>query len=255
MRRGFKAIKTTLPVFYGRRARAERAVGYSGTSGYIGPSVKETEYLPPDVFERIREFLVAAREAGGPALGIAVDCHGRLSPKAAITLCRRVEDLDLLFLEEPIPPEHPEALAEVRRATTVPIAAGERWATIHGVREFLERRSVDVLQCDLVNCGGITGMRKIAALAEAQYVGLAPHNPNGPVATAMNLHLAAAIPNFLILETVGSCDDDRLFGELTSPPLVRRDGHGCLPTGPGYGISLRHDAFAAHPYEPFNGFR
>jgi galactonate dehydratase len=258
--RGYGALKTTLPVFYGggHRGANEAAVngsGYSGTTGGMDAHWKETEYLNPSIFSRIREFFVAAREAGGADLGIAVDCHGRLNPKAAIRLCRALEDLNLLFVEEPIPPESAEDLALVQRETSIPIAAGERWATIYGVRPFLERQAVDLLQCDLVNCGGITGMKKIAALAEAHYVGMAPHNPNGPLATVMNLHFAAAIPNFTILEVIGSEAEDKLARELLQAPPRFVEGRLTIPEGAGFGAALNQAALDARPYRANEGYR
>jgi len=250
---GYRAVKTTLPLFYGARNRGE--AGYSGTNGVIDRTWKETEYLDGSLFRQIREFFVAAREAAGPEMGLAVDCHGRLNLKAAVRLCRALEDLDLIFVEEPVPPENAGVFAEMRRSTSIPIAAGERWATIHGVREFLEKQAVDLLQCDLVNCGGITGLKKIAAMAEAYYVGMAPHNPNGPVATAMNLQFAASIPNFTILETVGSEADRHLWRELLNTPLQFEDGHLVLPCAPGHGVELDWEAVARHPYSPREGLR
>jgi len=251
--RGYRAAKTTLPLFYGMRGGGQ--ANYSGTRGAIDRGWKETEYLEPSTFGRIREFFVAARQAAGPDFGIAVDCHGRLNLKGALRLCRALEDLDLLFIEEPVPPENLEVLSRVQQSTSIPIAAGERWATIHGVRPFVERQAVDILQCDLVNCGGITGMKKIAALAEAHYIGMAPHNPNGPVATLMNLHFAASIPNFYLLETIGSEADWKLWGELLRNPLKLEDGCLPVPTAPGYGIEWNEEAAARHPYLPHDGWR
>ena len=258
--RGYQALKTTLPLFYGEGNRgsdshAVNGSGYSGTQGIVDSHWKETEYLDPSIFDRIREFFIAAREAGGPELGIAVDCHGRLNPKAALRLCRVLEDLNLMFVEEPVPPESVEELTLVQRETTIPIAAGERWATIYGVRPFLEKHAVDYLQCDLVNCGGITGMKKIAALAEAHYIGMAPHNPNGPLATVMNLHYAAAIPNFFILETIGSDADERLTAEMLTVPLRFHAGALDLPAGCGFGVGLTQEALDARPYVPYAGHR
>lgn len=251
--RGYQAAKTTLPVFYG--VNGKTSDGYSGITGRIDKSWKETEYLNPSVFPRIREFFEAAREAVGPDFGIAVDCHGRLNLKGAIRLCRELEPVNLMFIEEPVPPENHDVLAEVNRSTTVPIAAGERWATIHGVRPFLEARAVDILQCDLVNCGGITGLKKIAAMAEAHYVSMAPHNPNGPVATMMNLQFAACIPNFYQLETIGSEADWNLWHELLDTDI--RLVNGCLPVpcAPGYGIRLHAGALDRHPYVAQDGWR
>jgi galactonate dehydratase len=258
--RGYRALKTTLPLFYGEGNRgadrqAVNGSGYSGTQGTVDSHWKETEYLDPSIFDRIREFFIAAREAGGPDMGIAVDCHGRLNPKAAMRLCRVLEDLNMLFVEEPVPPENVEELTLVQRETTVPIAAGERWATIYGVRPFLEKHAVDYLQCDLVNCGGITGLRKIAAMAEAHYVGMAPHNPNGPLATIMNLHYAAAIPNFLILETIGSEAEETLTEQLLDNPVKFSGGALELPTGPGFGVNINQNALDARPYAPCSGNR
>lgn len=259
--RGYQALKTTLPLFYGEGNRggddrnAVNGSGYSGTQGMIDSQWKETEYLDPSIFNRIREFFIAAREAAGPEYGIAVDCHGRLNPKSALRLCRALEDLNLLFMEEPVPPEGVEELSLVQRETTIPIAAGERWATIYGVRPFLERHAVDYLQCDLVNCGGITGLKKIAALAEAHYIGMAPHNPNGPLATVMNLHYAAAIPNFFILETIGSDADEKLTAEMLTVPLRFHAGALEIPAGAGFGVGLVQEALDARPYMPYAGHR
>jgi hypothetical protein len=115
--------------------------------------------------------------------------------------------------------------------------------------------AVDLLQCDLVNCGGFTGMKKIAALAEAHYVGLAPHNPNGPVATMMNLQFAASIPNYSQLESTGSEADGRLWREFlgTEVPLA----NGCLTVScaPGIGVALNEAALDNHPYWPRDGWR
>jgi galactonate dehydratase len=160
-----------------------------------------------------------------------------------------------MFVEEPVPPESVEELTLVQRETTIPIAAGERWATLYGVRPFLEKHAVDYLQCDLVNCGGITGMKKIAALAEAHYIGMAPHNPNGPLATVMNLHYAAAIPNFFILETIGSDADEKLTAEILTTPLRFHASALELPTGPGFGVDLVQEALDARPYVAYTGHR
>lgn len=246
--RGYTAIKTTLPLFYGaQRVNAgsqPTGSSYSGTRGEVNPRWKETEFLDPSIFSRIREFFQAARQAGGPEFGLSVDCHGRLNPKQAIRLCRELEDLNLLFLEEPVPPEGAEELAMVQRESSIPIAAGERWATIYGVRPFLDRHAVDLLQCDIVNCGGITGMKKIAALAESHYIGMAPHNPNGPIATMINLNYAAMIPNYFILETIGSAADEQIAGEFLKEPVRMEGGHLAVPSGPGLGFELNEQALA-----------
>jgi galactonate dehydratase len=255
--RGYLAAKTTLPLFYGAQNSEGNgnANWYSGTNGVIERAYRETEYLDASTWARIAEFFIAAREAVGPHMGIAVDCHGRLNLKNAIRLCSALEAAGLMFVEEPVPPENADVLAEVRRGTAIPIAAGERWATIYGVREFLEKHAIDILQCDLVNCGGITGMKKIAALAEAHYIGMAPHNPNGPLATAMNVHFAAAIPNYVILETIGADSERRLEQELVRNPLKLEEGCLFVPTDPGYGIQMVEEAFSQFPFVAHEGWR
>ena len=255
--RGYKAAKTTLPLFYGMQSSASHtpSAGYSGTKGAIGRDYRETEYLDPSIWARIGEFFIAGREAVGSEMGVAVDCHGRLNVKNSVRLCRALEGSGLMFVEEPTPPENVDALVEVHRSTPIPIAAGERWATIYGVREFVEKQAIDILQCDIVNCGGVTGMKKIASLAEAHYIGMAPHNPNGPLATAINVQFAAAIPNFVMLETVGSPSDQKLEQALVRNPLKLEDGCLALPASPGYGIEMNEEVFAQFPFVAHEGWR
>jgi galactonate dehydratase len=264
VQRGYRALKATLPLFYGAQPQVRLAdaseqdlpaYGYSGTWGEIDRSLKETELLPPDIFRRIRDFFVAAREAVGPEVHLMVDCHGRFSPSNALRLAEALSGLDLLFIEEPVPPENVEALVRVSTGSSTPVAAGERLATIYGVREFITRQAIAVLQPDVVNCGGLMQAKKIAAMAEAYYISIAPHNPNGPVATAAAIHLASSIPNFLILETLGSDQDRSLQAEVARPDLVLKDGCFLLPQGPGLGLELDLEACARYPYQPYAGWR
>jgi galactonate dehydratase len=175
VQRGYRGLKVTLPLFYGGQRNVKVAgqserpnFGYSGTWGEIDRSFKETELLPPDIYRRIAAFFAAAREAVGPEIHLMVDCHGRFSPANAIRLCEALADYDLLFIEEPTPPENVEALKEVSSRSPVPIAAGERWSTIYDARRFLTPQSVAVAQPDVVNCGGLMQAKKMAALAEAE---------------------------------------------------------------------------------------
>lgn len=266
VQRGYHALKVTLPLFYGGQRNVKVAgesgqseqrptFGYSGTWGEIDRSLKETELLPAATFRRIAAFFAAAREAVGPDVHLMVDCHGRLSPANAIRLCDALADYDLLFIEEPVPPENVEALKEVSRRSPVPIATGERWSTIYDARRFLGPQAVAVAQPDVVNCGGLMQAKKMAALAEAEYISLAPHNPNGPIATVANVHLAASIPNFLILETIGSDEDKALQAQVIDPPLRFEDGCLLLPTGPGLGAKLNEEVCKQYPYQSFEGWR
>ena len=259
---GHRAIKAGIPLMYGGDTGVRvnghgtrHDFGYYGTRGAIPPSLKETELLPADFFTQIREFFIAAREAVGPKVHLMVDAHGRLSPANARRLCEALADVDLLFVEEPVPPESAESLREVVATSPVPIATGERWATIYDARRFLEAGAVAIAQPDVVNCGGLMQAKKIAALAEAHYVPIAPHNPNGPLATAASIHLAASIPNFLILETIGSADDRAEQAAVAKPVIEFEDGCLKLPTGPGLGIEPVFEEIDKRPYQSFEGWR
>jgi galactonate dehydratase len=243
---GYFAAKTTLPLFYGSAARPG-SVDYSGVRGALDGSLKETEYVPTATFDRIAEFFGAARRAVGWEFELMLDCHGRLNPANAIRLADALEPFKLLFIEEPIPPESAEDLARVRARSRVPVAAGERLASIYEVRTFLAHGAVDFLQCDPVACGGITGAKKIAALAEAHYVPFAPHNPNGPVATFACAHVLTAIPNASLLETVGSAEDARRFAGIVDPAPAVADGKLILSDARGLGTRMLEDAAERFP--------
>ena len=194
--------------------------------------------------------LEAVRRAVGPDVDLMLDNHGQFAPAQASELLRAVAPYGLLFYEEPTPPENVAALTKVAQGQggrRVPLATGERLFTKWEYRELLERQVVDVVQPDICHAGGILELRKIAALAETYYVKVAPHNPNGPVATAASVHLAASIPNFLILElALSQPHRDRV--QLAG--ITIRDGWAELPVRPGLGIELDRDVIAAHPYEP-----
>lgn len=256
--RGDRALKITLPLFYGAAPPdwdVDQPLGYSGSPGAIARTLKETEYLPTATFDRIAAFFDAARRTAGPDVELAADCHGRLSVANARRLCQALDAFRLMFIEEPVPPENPDALAAVARDSPIPIAAGERWATIHGVLPFLKAGAVHLLQCDVANCGGLTQARKIAALAEAYGIGLAPHNPNGPFATAASVQLAASIPNFTMLETIGGPEEDALNRTVVTTALRAESGFLPLPTGPGLGLELLDSVWDERPYREFRGWR
>ncbi|HEY8285580.1 MAG TPA: galactonate dehydratase [Chloroflexota bacterium] len=183
--------------------------------------------------------ITAIRAAIPDTVDLAVDFHGRVGPAMAIRLARALEDLHLLFIEEPVLPENVDALVAVARSTTTPIATGERLFTRWGFREVLEKGAAAVLQPDLCHAGGISEVRKIAAMAETYYAAMAPHNPLGPISLAAGLQVDACTPNFLCQEQVS------LGVGYLKAPFVVRDGYIDLPTGPGLGIELDDEAVAA----------
>jgi len=198
-----------------------------------------------DPAERTREAVGAIREAVGPRARIAVDAHGQYSPAMAIRLARNLEPLGVWFLEEPVLPERPAALAQVGAATSIPLALGERLFSRWEFQPFLETGFLALAQPDLAHCGGVSEGRRIAALAELYHAGFAPHNPLSPVNTLVSAHLALATPNFVALEYV--VDDVDWAGHLVTEPLDIRAGRLFVPDRPGFGVDLDMAVCRAHP--------
>lgn len=202
----------------------------------------------PEYVDRQVRRVQAVREAVGPQFDIALDFHGRTTPAMARRLCAALEPFAPMFIEEPVLPENVDALVEVARSTTVPIAAGERIFTRWGFRELLDQRAVSVVQPDVCHAGGISETRRIAAMAETGYVAVAPHNPLGPVSLAACLQVDSCTPNFLIQE-FPSLDDgaDLGFGILTTPFLIE-DGSIRVPQQPGLGIEVDEEGVRDRAY-------
>ena len=190
------------------------------------------------------------RDAVGPEIDLMLDVHGRLNVPTAIAMCRALAPFDLTWIEEPVPPESIAALAEVRAASPVPIAAGERWYEPGRFAEALALRAVDVLQPDVSHAGGLGVTKRVAHLAHDHLVPVAPHNPVGPVMNAMTLHLSVAIPNFKVFETVSI--DVPWRSELVRETLRFEDGAILAPTAPGLGVELIEEACARFPYAPYD---
>ena len=190
--------------------------------------------------EHMAALVAAAREAVGPDVGLAVDCHWSYSTQAAINLARALERYNLMWLEDPTPPENIAALGTVQRNTVLPLATGEN----HYLRSDFERLIVEaglrVLAPDVQKIGLWQG-RKIADLADVHYVNLTLHNISGPIGTMAGVHLCAAIPNFLALEWHAASVpffDDLVKG--ANAPLIG-NGRIAVPDAPGLGIELDED--------------
>ena len=204
----------------------------------------------PRVLREAEIKVATLRSALGDDIEIGLDPHARiLEPIKAIELCQVVAPYRPMFVEEPVRPENVEAMAEVRARSSVPIATGEMLYTKWEFRDLLKVRGADIIQPDICVCGGITEMKKIAALAEAEYVTMAPHNPMGPVATAVNAQFAATAPNFLILEYHVDTESPRK--DLVQEPYEIVQGYLQLPDKPGLGIELNEEYYRQHPYKPW----
>lgn len=203
------------------------------------------------VLRHADERMRAIRDAVGIEVDIAADAHASVDYTfQSVQLAEVLAPHHPLFLEEPVRPENMTALAEVRHKTTIPIATGEMLYTKWAFQELLSRGAADIIQPDICIAGGFTEMKKIAAVAETFYSPLAPHNPMGPVATAANVHLAAVIPNLLILEYIPDDTAERL--DVIDSPVTFRDGWLEIPEKPGLGIELIKDGLAKHPPKPWH---
>lgn len=191
-------------------------------------------------------FMKAVREAAGPDMDIMIDVVNRLSPPEAIAIGRALEEFGLYFFEDPIEPDNIDALADVARAMPVPVATGERMYTLYQFRELLNKKGAAFIRPDPALAGGISQIKKIAGLAEADYVGVVPHNPLSPVSTAVCAQLCAAIHNVPVQEYTGT-EHDPQKRDLVDQILEVEDGFLKIPDRPGIGIDLNIEAFKHHP--------
>jgi L-alanine-DL-glutamate epimerase-like enolase superfamily enzyme len=186
------------------------------------------------------------REAVGGRADLLVGTHGQFSTSGAIRLAKQLEVFDPLWFEEPVPPEMPEQMAVVARATSIPVATGERLTTKYEFARVLATGAANILQMNLGRVGGLLEAKKIAALAEVHYAQIAPHLYCGPIVGAANIQIATCIPNFLILESIQRWGG--FHAELLHKPIQWEDGYVIPPNGPGLGVELNEAVALAHPY-------
>jgi galactonate dehydratase len=196
--------------------------------------------------ELCERFVRQLRTAVGTRADLLFGTHGQMTAAGAIRLARRLEPYDPLWFEEPVPPDAPEEMALVARATRIPIAAGERLATKYEFARLLRAQAAAILQMNLGRVGGILEAKKIAALAEVQHVQLAPHLYCGPVVGAANIQLSTCSPNFLILEGIERWQG--FHAEVLVKPIRWESGYVIPPTEPGLGVELNEAVIARHPY-------
>ncbi len=221
------------------------ASGYSAVKVVFVPYSRPLE--GPTMVRRFAHLMERLREAVGPEVDIMIDFHGRTFPAMAVQYINAVEEFAPFFCEEPVPPEMPDALLEVRQQTKVPIATGERLVRRAEFTSLFERRACHVIQPDLCHCGGLWEARKIAAAAETYQMGVAPHNPLGPVANAAALHFALATPNFLIQEDM--LQDVPWRWDVVQSSLETKEGYWLPSDAPGLGIEVNESEALKHPFK------
>ena len=202
--------------------------------------------------ERIQHgvaLVEAAREAAGSQIEIGIDIRAHLNIWSARRVAQELEPYNIAWMEEPILWDNPEALAQFAREVNVPIATGEQLYTRWDFRALLELNAVGIIQPDICHAGGITELKKIAAMAETYYVTVATHNSNGPISTIASLHLDLCIHNSLMQEIFVSSIG--LYNKMLTQPIEVIDGHCVPPEGPGWGVELREDVMEQHPPKLF----
>ena len=231
-------------------AAAVKAKNMGVTALKWDPFGKAYMYMENADFRRSIEIVEAVRGAVGNDVDLLIEGHGRFDIATGIKIANALKPFDPYFFEEPTPPDCLDALAQVHKNSPVPIAAGERLYSLTQMRDFLERGCADFVQPDISHCGGISAVKKMAALCEAHYVALAPHNPSGPVANAATLHIAASTPGFRILEI---CFTDVSWRkELTNERVVFDKGNILIPTGVGLGLEINEKNCLKYPFQPID---
>ena len=239
-----------------KKARSLMDVGFK----FIKTSIDETlpigvdRWMDIETISKTIEIVSLLRETVGKKIELCIDVSNQLDFSSAVRLGRALEPFNLIWMEDPIKQEEsPDSYRRLREAIRTPVGTGENLYNIWAFRNALENNGVDIILPDFVHAGGILQGLKIAALAEAYHVPVAPHNPNSPLSTIISAHLCAAIPNFVALEFI--YPDVPWRDKVISKPLAVKDGYLELPTGPGLGVDLVEDEIAKHPYEEKRDFK
>jgi galactonate dehydratase len=239
----FAPAKT--PDEFAAKAKGAQSMGFTGLkwdpfgSAYLNISKAE--------LRQALKCVEAVCEAVGNDVEILIEGHGRFNVATAVRIGHALEDYDITWFEEPVPPENFDALAEVKKRIRIPVAAGERVFSRWDYQRFFKLNCADFLQPDLSHVGGIGEVKKIAAQAEANHIAICPHNPSGPVANAATLQVAASTPNFHLLETMAV--DIPWRKDICNEQIGFIDGKMTIPDLSGLGVDLNEDAIAEHPYQ------
>ena len=232
--RGFSALKFDIDPLPSRRDRYNRCLSNDDIAYYV------------DVVTAVRQSLDRNTD-------LAIDAHWAYAPVDILKIAYAFEGLNLLWLEDPIPPENVAALATVKAATRTPICTGENFYTRFGFRELVQSQAADIISPDLAKAGGLLEGRRIADLADMYYIPLAPHNIGSPIETVATCHVCAAVPNFLVLE-FHHLDNPVWDGIVNEGPLIQ-DGHITVPDRPGLGVTVNEDFIRQHTRENLGFFR
>ena len=226
---------------------AEKVVDDGYDAMKFDPFGNSWQRMDRGTFNHAVDVVGAVRETVGPDVDLLIEGHGRFTAGQALDVAEHLAQFDPTWFEEPCPPDSINSLRKISEKSPIPIATGERLMSKYEFRDLLAETDVDIIQPDLMNTGGLTEAKKIGAQAEAEHVSFAPHNPQGPVATAICVHADAAIPNFMIQELFQTYDVEWV-NDLLVDPITVEDGYVEIPDGPGLGIELDMDVVEEHAY-------
>jgi galactonate dehydratase len=240
-------VPAKTPDEFAEKAQAVRDAKFSGCKW--DPFGKAWQRLGKRELESAMECIRRVSEAVGDEVNLLIEGHGRFDIPTAVKIGQRLEEFDVFWFEEPLPPDDLPGLREVKERVRVPLAAGERLYNRYEYRQFFDLNCTDYIQPDISHAGGIIEMRFLGAEAEARHIGFCPHNPSGPVANAASLQLAACIPNFVVLEMMMT--DVPWRREICDEDLhILTNGEMRIPERPGLGIELDEAELARHPFVP-----
>lgn len=202
---------------------------------------------PSKVIGSAVEIIKTIREAVGYDVDLGIEVHRNLRPNEAVALASELAPYRILYYEDPVAPESLEALSYVAQHTNLPVASGERLYNLYQFHEMIASKAVSLVRPDLSLAGGFTQCKKIAALAEASFVGIFPHLMGSPVNIAAYVQFGAAIPNYVLQENHVAAD---VLNEIMEEPPLREGGYVIVPDRPGIGVELREDKLSKFPYRP-----
>jgi len=225
---------------------------YGYTAIKMAPHPSGSQSMPYNAVTRaVAQRSEAVRNSVGPDIDLAFDAHATIfEPIRAFNMCEALKPCRPFWIEEPLRMENIDAMASLKHKIQIPLATGECLYTKFDFRQILAKQAADIIQPDICLAGGVMELKKIAAMAEAHYVVVAPHNPMGPLATMVNVHFAASTPNFLILEY--HPDDAAPRKDLIKDPILVKDGYLPIPDKPGWGYEVNEEAFRHYPSKPWH---
>ena len=244
------------PEAYAAKAKEAEAHGFTAIKFDIDPLPSRRDLHNGCISARDHahyvEIVSAIREALDPNTDLAIDAHWYYAPVDIIKVAQAFEALNLLWLEDPCPPENVEAMTKITASTSTPICTGENIYTRHGFRDLVQKQGADIISPDLAKAGGLLEGRRIADLADLYYIPVAPHNIGSPIETMGTCHVMATIPNFLVLEFHHL--DEPLWNALIHEPPLIENGYIRVPDTPGLGVTLNEEVVREHMTEEFGFF-